>query len=141
MEHIAVCGQMQHLEHGRAFPAFHLAQKGDQGKLIAAHVNLSTLLYAIPIRNGGMWNHADKCHPRMAGTSFHGRKESPLCMFLRQSRRKARLTQTQLVLRLCISVHRTLIHLCPRKDSTCRIAFRPRGLPLRRKIRRQQCRV
>ena len=62
-------------------------------------------------------------------------------MFLRQSRRKACLTQTQLVLRLLICVDRALIHLCPREDSTRRIALRPRGLPLRRKIRRQKCRV
>ena len=62
-------------------------------------------------------------------------------MFLRQSSRKACLTQTQLVLRLRIRVNRALILLRPRKDSTRRIALRPRGLPPCRKIRRQQSRV
>ena len=62
-------------------------------------------------------------------------------MFLRQSSRKACLTQTQLVLRLRIRVNRALIHLRPREDSTRRIALRPCGLLLRRKVRRQQSRV
>ena len=104
-------------------------------------MNLSTLPYDLPIRNSGLRNHADKCHPCMAGTALHGRKESPLCMFLRQSSRKACLTQMQLVLRLRIRVNRALIHLCLREDSTRRITLRPCGLPLRRKIRRQQSHV
>ena len=104
-------------------------------------MNLSTLPYDLPIRNSGLRNHADKCHPCMAGTALHGRKESPLCMFLRQSSRKACLTQTQLVLRLRIRVNRALIHLCSREDSTRRITLRPCGLLPCRKIRRQQSHV